>query len=477
MANIGDLNVKINAKDNTGRAFNKIDKNLNKLKGALAIALPVAVITNFAKSTLELADTIGKTADSVGVSTKFLQQFQFVAQQSGLTTEEFNKGLQTFTKNIGQGGLRTMEATRSLQALGISLNDQEGKTKSAEAVFQELFVALDGVSSETRKAGIMADLFGRAGVKMSVMAKSGSQAMMELKESATGIIPDDSIRRAEEFNDTMNELTREILLPMQVIVIGVANGFLDFLENLGLIERSKALSVVKRDLEEVNKELEKQQERLDAGNLGRARKGIEQKITSLRQQKLELEKEISDLQTKERLDRSKVTNDFDTPFTQLRQFSESLNQVDKLLDKMSLQTMKKLEDSIVDSLKQGKLAFEDFANFVVEQLLRIAIQNKIISPISKRFENFLDSFDGGGFTGSGVRAGGVDGKGGFPAILHPNESIIDHTRANMTGGINVNFNIKTFDASNFDEMIVNRKTLITSIIQQAMNNRGKQGIL
>tara|TARA_Y100000114_G_scaffold155740_1_gene180705 strand:- start:1640 stop:3073 length:1434 start_codon:yes stop_codon:yes gene_type:complete len=477
MANIGDLNVKINAKDNTGRAFNKIDKNLNRLKGALAVALPVAVITNFAKSTLELADTIGKTADSVGVSTKFLQQFQFVAQQSGLTTEEFNKGLQTFTKNIGQGGLRTMEATRSLQALGISLNDQEGKTKSAEAVFQELFVALDGVSSETRKAGIMADLFGRAGVKMSVMAKSGSQAMMELKESATGIIPDDSIRRAEEFNDTMNELTREILLPMQVIVIGVANGFLDFLENLGLIERSKALSVVKRDLEEVNKELEKQQERLDAGNLGRARKGIEQKITSLRQQKLELEKEISDLQTKERLDRSKVTNDFDTPFTQLRQFSESLNQVDKLLDKMSLQTMKKLEDSIVDSLKQGKLAFEDFANFVVEQLLRIAIQNKIISPISKRFENFLDSFDGGGFTGSGVRAGGVDGKGGFPAILHPNESIIDHTRGNMTGGINVNFNIKTFDASNFDEMIVNRKTLITSIIQQAMNNRGKQGIL
>jgi len=477
MANIGDLNVKINAKDNTGRAFNKIDKNLNRLKGALAVALPVAVITNFAKSTLELADTIGKTADSVGVSTKFLQQFQFVAQQSGLTTEEFNKGLQTFTKNIGQGGLRTMEATRSLQALGISLNDQEGKTKSAEAVFQELFVALDGVSSETRKAGIMADLFGRAGVKMSVMAKSGSQAMMELKESATGIIPDDSIRRAEEFNDTMNELTREILLPMQVIVIGVANGFLDFLENLGLIERSKALSVVKRDLEEVNKELEKQQERLDAGNLGRARKGIEQKITSLRQQKLELEKEISDLQTKERLDRSKVTNDFDTPFTQLRQFSESLNQVDKLLDKMSLQTMKKLEDSIVDSLKQGKLAFEDFANFVVEQLIRIAIQKSIIAPISKGFENFLDSFDGGGFTGSGVRAGGVDGKGGFPAILHPNESIIDHTRGNMTGGINVNFNIKTFDASNFDEMIVNRKTLITSIIQQAMNNRGKQGIL
>lgn len=38
------------------------------------------------------------------------------------------------------------------------------------------------------------------------------------------------------------------------------------------------------------------------------------------------------------------------------------------------------------------------------------------------------TFDGGGFTGYGSRSGGVDGKGGFPAILHPNETVLDHTR-------------------------------------------------
>lgn len=38
------------------------------------------------------------------------------------------------------------------------------------------------------------------------------------------------------------------------------------------------------------------------------------------------------------------------------------------------------------------------------------------------------SFDGGGFTGVGTRTGGIDGKGGFPAILHPNETVIDHTK-------------------------------------------------
>jgi hypothetical protein len=38
------------------------------------------------------------------------------------------------------------------------------------------------------------------------------------------------------------------------------------------------------------------------------------------------------------------------------------------------------------------------------------------------------SFDGGGYTGNSTRSGGVDGKGGFYAILHPQETVIDHTK-------------------------------------------------
>jgi hypothetical protein len=45
------------------------------------------------------------------------------------------------------------------------------------------------------------------------------------------------------------------------------------------------------------------------------------------------------------------------------------------------------------------------------------------------------SFAGGGYTGSGSRSGGVDGKGGFPAILHPNETVIDHTRGQGMGQV------------------------------------------
>ena len=37
------------------------------------------------------------------------------------------------------------------------------------------------------------------------------------------------------------------------------------------------------------------------------------------------------------------------------------------------------------------------------------------------------SFAGGGYTGNAPRVGGIDGQGGFPAILHPQETVVDHS--------------------------------------------------
>lgn len=44
------------------------------------------------------------------------------------------------------------------------------------------------------------------------------------------------------------------------------------------------------------------------------------------------------------------------------------------------------------------------------------------------------TFDGGGYTGAGSRSGGLDGKGGFMAVLHPNETVVDHNKGGAVGG-------------------------------------------
>jgi tape measure domain-containing protein len=49
--------------------------------------------------------------------------------------------------------------------------------------------------------------------------------------------------------------------------------------------------------------------------------------------------------------------------------------------------------------------------------------------------NALFSFEGGGFTGAGSRTGGLDGRGGFLSVLHPNETVVDHTRGQSVGRV------------------------------------------
>lgn len=64
----------------------------------------------------------------------------------------------------------------------------------------------------------------------------------------------------------------------------------------------------------------------------------------------------------------------------------------------------------------------------------------LLSGVSDWFSNLL-SFDGGGYTGTGSRSGGLDGKGGFMAMLHPNESVIDHTKGQGAAGASVTVNV------------------------------------
>ena len=56
--------------------------------------------------------------------------------------------------------------------------------------------------------------------------------------------------------------------------------------------------------------------------------------------------------------------------------------------------------------------------------------------------NGIPGFDGGGFTGSGARSGGLDGRGGFLSMLHPDETVLDHTKGQGMGGLTVHIDAR-----------------------------------
>ena len=188
-------------------------------------------------------------------------------------------------------------------------------------------------------------------------------------------------------------------------------------------------------------------------------------------------------------------------------FQEFIDGYNKIIEKSkeSIQVVKTFGETIEGKLTNAftdffDIASEGFGNFknlatsiiraIVAELVQLLIVQKAVGMIKSSIDAFAFTssakgeqllnlgnvgYEGGGYTGMGVRAGGIDGRGGFPAILHPNETVIDHTKGQGMGAT-VNFNISTVDAAGFDELLATRKNMIVSMVNQAFNSRGKMGI-
>jgi hypothetical protein len=97
--------------------------------------------------------------------------------------------------------------------------------------------------------------------------------------------------------------------------------------------------------------------------------------------------------------------------------------------------------SIVDGSKSAKEALAD----LLLQLAQVQIQRAVLGlaggggTMGSLFGSLgsaltVPSFDGGGYTGNAPRTGGYDGRGGFLALLHPNETVSDHSKGQSAGG-------------------------------------------
>lgn len=154
------------------------------------------------------------------------------------------------------------------------------------------------------------------------------------------------------------------------------------------------------------------------------------------------------------------TEEFTEASFLLQEKIEDINNANKDLEK----DVKKTGDAgrefgLTMSSALGKLITEggearDVIRALGKDLLQMYVQKEILNPAAGFLGAGLgalfggggggavaDSFAGGGFTGSGSRSGGLDGQGGFMAMLHPNETVIDHALGGGGGGATVVQNI------------------------------------
>jgi len=161
---MADLNYDVSA--NTTGAIRSLDAlnnkvlGLNKTFAAFKTVLGGAVIGNFVRQTLALADSLQDLSDATGISTKTILEFQAAVQQNGGTAENAQAAMNRLALSIGEATEGSKNAQYAFEQVGLSLKDL--KTLSQEEILLQVVKGLDQITDSGKRAVVSNELVGKS---------------------------------------------------------------------------------------------------------------------------------------------------------------------------------------------------------------------------------------------------------------------------------------------------------------------------
>lgn len=174
---------------------------------------------------------------------------------------------------------------------------------------------------------------------------------------------------------------------------------------------------------------------------------------------------------------------------QLTRALEDASDMTMQFDAMAVNAFNNFSNTLADALLTGKFNFRDFARSVLSDLARIIARQLVLLAIQKAagfFGGPIGSFvaslafreDGGP-----VKAGKpyVVGEAGPELFVPSGSGMILPNDAEFSarpgGDVTVNFNINTVDARGFESLLVEKRGVIQTIINEALNRQGKAALI
>lgn len=196
------------------RAVKDFDTAVSNLtKGLLAVvgAAKAASAAAFALAvnTAKYGDEVAKTARTLGMGVRELQQYRFAFDRVGIGQEEVTNGLERLSRNLGQAAAGSDSSRKGFDALGISIYNADGSLRQINELMPEIVDGLSSTEGEAQAAAIAADLFGRSGIRLGRALRQGKGELEDLVEEFErlgGGMSEAQAVASEEFMDAMTNM-------------------------------------------------------------------------------------------------------------------------------------------------------------------------------------------------------------------------------------------------------------------------------
>lgn len=222
------------------------------------VAVAGAAVYAFAQRVQEivaLGSDISDTAQRLGMTTRAVQEWRYVAEQSGMSTEGLSRAIRTLGRNAEAASRGAGPAAADLRRLGVSVRDAGGQLRSQEAIFSDAIAALAGIDDHTRRAAVAQRLFGESGAELLPLVNQGADGVQRLRErfrELGGGLSDDVVEAASGAGNALTDfrlamtslqgvLAANVLPTITRLVTGIATGIGRFVE---FVRTSSALETV-----------------------------------------------------------------------------------------------------------------------------------------------------------------------------------------------------------------------------------------
>lgn len=155
-------------------------------------------------------DALQKMSIRTGMSAEAIQQWQFVADRSGIPVETMNKSIEKMGVNMGALRAGTGPLVSAVEKFAPALTRQLKGVKSNEEALDLMIRAMRKIPDAARRSYLASQLFGEEGRSLATLANESEESLEALKARARelGLISNEQADQSADFVDKMTDLKK-----------------------------------------------------------------------------------------------------------------------------------------------------------------------------------------------------------------------------------------------------------------------------